>query len=1606
MFLKGVYYQLRMFHICQNYSYFDVNKIYYQILLFSSFYLLFSCIMFNSILFCVFLPLILARTRINLYDLDHSICLRVIVHIPRQDDQQIVSYCKNKIPSKIPVKSSNYLSKYTFAQLAKENIISEQLYLWSAPIDLAERYELYLTENRLELANEIFYNCTFPRFGPVCEYTFPFDYSPESSLEIIISTYYKIYEYEPNELTCYTHLKCNRGSNTICLDWSEICNGQIDCIDTGIDEENCWQLEINQCQNDEYRCRNGQCIPQSFNRDSSLIPDCLDGSDTPLRIGNTPYCHSLYAHLTMRCDDTVCQDSPLTSSCIRNRYRLLFEDMFISQKNLTNEKCWIAIRCLFRLSYINPTACKQLCQHSSCLESIRMNCPSAIFFPDVPVLFGSIYFLYIKNDIEYWTNAELIPFQLCFNTSEYDEFFENLTVIIVHQMKCVNSTEFLSKFDDKPLAVPLPSRLHDVYIVKFYKILEKYHLKFNHTIEICQRSNMYKCKYSHKCISISRLMNSIVDCPHMDDEDLTLITDMTAVDYIKENFFQCGSSNRYVHLYLVNNHICDCGSVALGQCYDEQIDATYLQKTIVFQHICDGFVDFNSILINNRTENDETDCHQWECDNLYTRCNNMWNCPNGVDETNCPLQLGNICSLNEHICISVTTNTLTCLPIEKVNDGHIDCIGANDEPTLCTDRKQIHNSPVIKTFFCRNATTTTKSCINYLQICNGHRDCEYNNDDEEFCRIYKNASSVISTIQNLFTHANLVRRWESIPFKLSSRVYVFEEPEINTTQSKKQSYSNFHEVKCHRGLQLHVNPTSVCLCPPSYYGDHCQYQNERISLAIRFRALSSSLQTLFVILVSLIDNTSQRMIHSYEQMTYLSQENCRTKFNFNLLYRNSTKHYSIHIDIYEKLSLIYRGSLLLPVQYTFLPVQRLAFLVDIPRDDISTRICSQTRCIHGRCIRYTNTQSNQTFCQCDRNWSGEHCDIRYDCTCSKDSICVGVTTTNRSICICSQSKFGPQCLLTNRICQNHTCQNGGQCIPSDDYMISHPTYICLCPKGYMGSRCEIARNKIILSFNQTMTFPSLIFIHFIDNFYSNTLIRASTFRTISIQQNSITIYWSQPFHIIFTELSNKNYYLTYLRTSYQDSIVVKKTLQSIDRCLHINELFNQTFIQWHLIQRIKYYHLPCQNHSLNLSCFYDDIHFCLCYIHNGKHLSNCFQFDHNMVLNCEGQSDCENDAQCVQDRPNCPTSSRCLCPACFYGRRCQFSTRGFGVSLDAILGYHILPNVTFAHQPMIIKMSSALIILFLAIGLMNGILSLITFQNEIIRDVGCGIYLLGSSITTLLTVIILGFKYWILIISQMNTISNELFLSVQCYTLDFLLRICLCLDQWLNACVAVERAVISVKSARFNRTKSRRIARRITMSLIVIIILSSIHDPIYRRLSYETNEHDDNDDGEFIKRIWCTVTYPLKIHLYDSIVYTLHFAIPFGMNLISSIIIIVKKSRRQACIRPEQTYVEHLKEQLQQHKHLVTAPIVLVLLALPRLIIAFVSKCMNSTNDSWLFLLGYFISLSPSMLTFIVFVIPSKFYKQEFSKFIRKYRMTIQQRARATTFRWRQRIFK
>lgn len=104
-------------------------------------------------------------------------CLHVAGQIEKETDPyQIISYCMNEWSLQWNIQVNNLHQRFTFDELYKLNIVSEQLYIWSAPIDVIERYQLYLdqisTSNEyLSIGTQLFFNCTLPRFGTLCQYT-------------------------------------------------------------------------------------------------------------------------------------------------------------------------------------------------------------------------------------------------------------------------------------------------------------------------------------------------------------------------------------------------------------------------------------------------------------------------------------------------------------------------------------------------------------------------------------------------------------------------------------------------------------------------------------------------------------------------------------------------------------------------------------------------------------------------------------------------------------------------------------------------------------------------------------------------------------------------------------------------------------------------------------------------------------------------------------------------------------------------------------------------------------------------------------------------------------------------------------------------------------------------------------------------------------------------------------------------------------------------------------------------------------------------------------------------------------------------------------------
>jgi hypothetical protein len=187
----------------------------------------------------------------------------------------------------------------------------------------------------------------------------------------MIDNFYYKNKYKPDTLTCYIHLQCYRGPAGACLDWSEICDGKIDCLDGGRDEEYCWQLEINECEENEYRCANGQCIPFTFFRDEYAIPDCLDGSDEILK-NNNNYSYCTTAEPTFQCEDIICgirshvHGTSLTSSCVEERAFLMLQALFSSNLNSMDENCTRALKCLIYTPIEDDPTCLDFCQNEKC----------------------------------------------------------------------------------------------------------------------------------------------------------------------------------------------------------------------------------------------------------------------------------------------------------------------------------------------------------------------------------------------------------------------------------------------------------------------------------------------------------------------------------------------------------------------------------------------------------------------------------------------------------------------------------------------------------------------------------------------------------------------------------------------------------------------------------------------------------------------------------------------------------------------------------------------------------------------------------------------------------------------------------------------------------------------------------------------------------------------------------------------------------------------------------------------------------------------------------------------------------------------------------------
>ena len=1473
--------------------------------------------------------------------------------------EQMMSYClrpSNDIGSNFEDPTQ---SKISFADLKKKNISTRMLFSWSASIDLAERYEIFLnndsnssTENQM-----VFYNCTGSWFGLACRFTFDSE-SNKSFNEIVDGIFrYKYIAVGDSHVTCYVHLTCQTVLS--CLDWREICDGKQDCFD-GADEENCWQLEMNECADDEYRCMNGQCIPWEFYQNGLSRPDCSDRTDERRFVSSYP----CFTRPTLECEEYRCRPGEEQfacgdGQCVEEMYRCINGRKSFLPMNFCTNMTLCYIRGFFEVD-------RQWCE----LYNSTDNCSISFEFRKFPILFGHVRFIVSNATIA--DQKIRLPDHVCYNATlcphltPSTKFFENLTC------QHLNS-----------LGLPVVDLYTDWYELVsdtkqfFHGCLINANAKY-----LCNSSTMYQCMNSSKCIAKYRLLNSIRDCPFGDDE--TSNESCSLRDIHQRSKCLDEHEEKCFTLLARNNGKQEC---RYGE--DEyEFKMTLVRTHISFQTICDGLPDLLPVFIDGRNETDETECELWQCNNTYTRCDGFWSCKHGEDEVDCS---SSICKGHYHHCVLPHDfSNMSCLPMTRFNDGIDDCICATDE-----HRKSVFISygtrptdhSISNQLRCRNDSSIIRSSY----LCNGQENCPLN-DDEVFCKnVYIRGTACSMWLTNrtdvekfLCEFGIMTNRYSIIVFKLrhvlsypaelimknGSIVPPRQTISFSAMENQNEELSPELYSMCHRGIPFRVRMSDntskfFCLCPPSYYGDQCQYQNERVSLIVHAR-LTSDWRQIFVFLVTLIDDKGN--IESHEHIEYVPGRDCPIKYSIYLLYatrpKNTSRSYSVRIDAFTRMTLNYRASWLFPLRFPFLPVQHLAVLLRVPfsTPSLPREKCSSS-CIHGQCSTNVNDPTS-TFCHCESGWSGLRCDIELKCACASNSICI-----SNAICLCPPGRWGRRCHLSHSMDGLEACINGGERAPVDARYLSNDriSSVCICPEGYIGDLCEHEQEQtqIDISFHPTLSVPPSLLVHFIavrdqENVEPN---RTSIAKKLQFDQTSLTVYTITSFNIAIAQTLTE-YYLIILREETITAAEISTEVIPNHRCQSISELFNETFSNQHLLKRIKSYHLPCQRDP-TLICFFDDIHMCLCTL---DQRANCFEFDHKMTYECEKAKYCGNQGQCFQDAPECPTSSFCACHRCYFGSRCQFSTKGSTLSLDIILGYHIHSKMNIQQQPTIVKIAILLTTIVFVAGMINGFLSLRTFRREETRNVGCGLYLFTVSILSMIIVLILTLKFAFLLASQIGSIEHRWFLRIQCTTMDFLLRSLLSISDWLSACVALERLVSAIQGVKFNKAKSQRVARWMILIIVLSTSCSYVYDPVHRQLL------DDEEE----QRTWCVTQYSSLVQIIDWIMNIFHFSVPFVINAISALIVILVLARTRLHSQKKKSFRQHLHEQFHQHKHLFISPVILIILALPRLVLSFLAGCMGSARESWLYLSGYYISFIPAIMTLIVFILPSALYKKEF----------------------------
>jgi hypothetical protein len=1017
---------------------------------------------------------------------------------------------------------------------------------------------------------------------------------------------------------------------------------------------------------------------------------------------------------------------------------------------------------------------------------------------------------------------------------------------------------------------------------------------------------------------------------------------------------------------------------------------------------------------------DERNCTDWVCPIGFYQCSRTgqcikgnrscdgeFDCDDGEDELNCTtpprtrwsFEDGVCDRRHEHFCItpSYLVDAQThrpCIDVVQTGDGYIDCVGARDERNKysCLDNHQMLGDR----FLCSDGT-----CVSNKSVCNGVDDCPDRSDEliclwrsssncssEEFVCVNSSNTTCLrggrcelsvtctdgfhlfwcpATISARGYRATKTRVTSN--YDLLCNSYPTVQP-VQLNQAEKQvSVSSFipelHGY-CNSGFYLLEAGVRqpVCFCPPSLYGDQCQFSRRRITSRVRIeRPISTLLPSVLYILVQLVCNGTFIADH----YTFVDVKNAfPSKHNGYLLYPRPKPNgtYSVRYEAFHvtqsKISLLasweYRVSPL-----DFLPSLRIAKILHFFGNKPMPWLCSSNYCQHNSTCYVVNNDPEKFFCACQREWIGRLCEHwrHREASCSSKAVVRG-----NDACVCPEGYLLPHCFIHNTICQRQRqCSSDEICYPHS----LHPdAFSCLCmnndtSKCYSSSR----KQEVIIdidegnSTNLASDLPYLIQLLKMSNGYPRLK------QHIIVWPNQLPLRQSLATHDFEFRLGNvPDIGLLYMFKKMPTDIESQLSLLYVNCSNKIRNLSVSLSDakRCRQVQGLDAYaqrlHVNCA--KADTPCFYTDHYVCYCTdssMHKSR--SECISYYQDSSTSCKY---CTNRGLCLKGDLQNINDFVCICPACVSGDLCQFSSDRFSISLEMLLE-KVRWNKPVAH--LIIPT-----LLFLSGLICNGA-SFVIFATKKPRRTGCGIYLMINSVISqfVLGLLVVRIAYLTVVRQTSITYATDMFL---CKSLPYCMSSLGLLSSWLMALVTVERvfAVQAVMKYRHLRTPKCALLSTAIIGLCLFGSLFYTHLPRYKIAAHPAG------------KTWCIMESGRALNQYSSL---LHQLIPFLINFMSGVSIILAISRSKARCHNVSARTS-LIHQIRERTELLVGPFMCFLTQMPQFALLFVNSCTYE-NRPWFLhtaLLVCYISFLPQVAVLFSYVLPSPLYKQILMSFLRR----------------------